>query len=299
MAKEYRLKGHESFVPREGWITKGIHAVKENPDVFSAANFYGADALGVGANMAKSIRYWLTAMSLAEVKKEAHLTDFGEIIYEKDPFLEDNFTLWLLHDHLVTNRKEASVWYVFFQCGVDVGMTREEWQRAVDRHFRQEFGQPEVNEKSLSDDVNALLMMYTKKRGTSSWKKSEPVDPEEKSVCPFSELGLVMERDKRYSKSEPNLYEFPDDILLYRICKLLGESSSEVKTLSLERLYAEKEGVKNIYHLSAVAMNDILDRLMTKGLIRIDRTAGLDVLYLTEKLDETSVIKNHYTAVRI
>ena len=28
--KDYRLKGHESFTLREGWLTKGLNAVHEN-----------------------------------------------------------------------------------------------------------------------------------------------------------------------------------------------------------------------------------------------------------------------------
>ena len=49
-----KLKGHESFIPREGWITKGILAVEKDPFVFRKNN--GTDELGVGTNMAKSIR---------------------------------------------------------------------------------------------------------------------------------------------------------------------------------------------------------------------------------------------------
>lgn len=37
----YRLKGHESFVPREGWITKGLIAVNNDPAIF--ADNYAAD----------------------------------------------------------------------------------------------------------------------------------------------------------------------------------------------------------------------------------------------------------------
>ena len=60
--KDYRLKGHESFTLREGWLTKGLNAVHENPRVFSENS--GADALGVGTNMAKSIRYWMRTAEL-------------------------------------------------------------------------------------------------------------------------------------------------------------------------------------------------------------------------------------------
>ena len=57
MAKKYKIKGHETFILREGWLTKGLQAVVDNPMVFT--DNYGADALGVGTNMAKAIRYWM------------------------------------------------------------------------------------------------------------------------------------------------------------------------------------------------------------------------------------------------
>lgn len=57
MIKKIRLKGHETFILREGWLTKGLAAVEKDGTVFSKNS--GADALGVGTNMAKAIRYWM------------------------------------------------------------------------------------------------------------------------------------------------------------------------------------------------------------------------------------------------
>ena len=51
--RKIRLKGHETFILREGWLAKGLKAVSDNPKVFS--EYAGADALGVGTNMAKAI----------------------------------------------------------------------------------------------------------------------------------------------------------------------------------------------------------------------------------------------------
>ena len=39
-----KLKGHETFTIREGWLDKGLKAVSDNGKVFSEN--YGADALG-------------------------------------------------------------------------------------------------------------------------------------------------------------------------------------------------------------------------------------------------------------
>ena len=43
--RKYKLKGHESFIIRDGWLTKGITAVDKDRRLFSVNS--GADALGV------------------------------------------------------------------------------------------------------------------------------------------------------------------------------------------------------------------------------------------------------------
>ena len=95
MAKNYRLKGHGSFAIREGWITKALLAIqeyeKQNPDknFFSKENFNGADSLGVGSNMALSIKFWLRVSGLIE-QKNTHLTELAHIILQYDPCLEND-----------------------------------------------------------------------------------------------------------------------------------------------------------------------------------------------------------------
>ena len=109
-----KLKGHETFTIREGWLDKGLKAVSDNGKVFSEN--YGADALGVGSNMAKAIRYWLKAGKFIEEspKNGANLTDIAKIIKDNDEYLEDSFALWIYHINLVFNKDMATTWYLFF-----------------------------------------------------------------------------------------------------------------------------------------------------------------------------------------
>ena len=48
------------------------------------------DVLGIGANMVKSLRYWLQATRLSEEpnagKRNQSITDIGKIIYGNDDF---------------------------------------------------------------------------------------------------------------------------------------------------------------------------------------------------------------------
>ena len=56
--------GHETFSIREGWLHRGLQLLKEDPE--RLLDEYAADWLGVGRNMAKSIRYWLAATGIAD-----------------------------------------------------------------------------------------------------------------------------------------------------------------------------------------------------------------------------------------
>ena len=50
-----KLQGHEKFALREGWISKALMILPNNPDAFTLKN--ASDLFGIGSNMVKSLRY--------------------------------------------------------------------------------------------------------------------------------------------------------------------------------------------------------------------------------------------------
>ena len=66
---------HETFHPRYGWLRKGFVAARNDPQIFLRKDAH--ISLGVGKNMARSIRYWCHAFKLLReetrvwVEKEA------------------------------------------------------------------------------------------------------------------------------------------------------------------------------------------------------------------------------------
>ena len=59
-----KLKRHETFSIREGWIEKGVNIIKENCECFKKND--GPVNFGLGTNMCKSLRYWLIGSKIAE-----------------------------------------------------------------------------------------------------------------------------------------------------------------------------------------------------------------------------------------
>ena len=51
-----KLKGHETFALREGWLNKGLAKVDANPKVFS--EIYAANDLGHESHNSKDIRLY-------------------------------------------------------------------------------------------------------------------------------------------------------------------------------------------------------------------------------------------------
>ncbi len=65
-----KIKGHQSFHIRRGWIYKGLNEVRNDEFVFSRKDIVHTDLLGIGSNMVTALKYWLEALKLVDKKKE-------------------------------------------------------------------------------------------------------------------------------------------------------------------------------------------------------------------------------------
>ena len=96
-----KFRGHETFAIRKGWLNKGVKNIQMNPGVFLGEAGNPMDVLGIGANMVKALRYWMTATQIAKEpnsgKRRQSLTDIGEAIYRNDPYFEEIGSLALVH----------------------------------------------------------------------------------------------------------------------------------------------------------------------------------------------------------
>ena len=278
--KKVKLKGHETFGIREGWLSKGMRAVIENPRVFS--KMYGADALGVGTNMAKAIRYWLKASGLTEEisGRGVHLSKFGEVVYRYDPYIEEDFTLWCIHIILAENEQLATVWYLFFRYCEAEEFTREELEEMIAEKVCQYKGHTDFSKRSLSDDCHVLLQMYSR-------EKLEEIDPEDKKICPLSKLGLLRKNGMSFKRMQPDLNRFSKEVLLYFLQGIWKEEDA----VSMERLYHK---AAKILGLGMSGYQEYLDALAQNGYIDINRTAGLDMIYKKTNITRVEAAEKYY-----
>lgn len=274
-----RLKGHEKFPLREGWLTKGINGVIKNNRVFSGSE--GPDILGVGSNMVKSIRYWMQSFNLIEENPRigAVLTEFGQIISKYDLYLEDYFSLWLLHSNIAKNSENSTAWYLFFYKSQLDEFKKNEMNGVLRKELTAFCGHSQFNENSLNADLDVILNMYS--------KENVDDDPEDKNKSPLALLGLLKKEKDLYYKVQPDLRKFNAMIILYELAILFQNED----TISIDYIY---EVSNCLYNLNRVTLNSFLDKLDNMGYIKVDRTAGLDVVYPVNVGDPVGIIKEYY-----
>lgn len=279
----YRFKGHESFTIREGWLNKGLLAVAKDAKVFMVNA--GADALGVGANMAKSIRYWMRCAGLMEeVPKEgAKFTWLGELLKEKDCYFEEDLSLWLVHCNIVKNKEEATAWNLFFN-----QFSYEEFDKKILTDEMKELakrvvGDGKLAESSVENDCEAIMHMYLKKSEKGS-------NPEEKNISPFGKYQLLKRTDGMIQRKQPDLNQLPEEVVWY----LLKEQIADANSISMDALLDGENSPGKLLQLKRTGLMEMLGRLETRELITINHTAGLDMVYLKSDQSKQQVIKDYY-----
>lgn len=285
MRNAIRLQGHEKFSIRDGWIGKALKNIevpdgKEYSDVFLRKE--APDIFGIGNNMVKSLRYWMKAIGFSEEKSGTgvKLTSVGAMVKKYDPYFEDVFSVWIAHFFISTNFDEATTWYLFFNKFDVIDFRKDLVFESLQREL---LGYVEkFSEKSLQNDIDVLLNMYSKDK--------EIVDPEDKMLSPFAQLGLVRFKDGEYTKEPPDKRKINEWIVLFYLVKKYSIGDS----VSIYDLIEGEGSIASVFQMSTTHINELLDKLDSRGYIRVNRTAGLDVIYIKTEITLEGIMREYY-----
>lgn len=300
---QMRFKAHQSFFVRKGWISKGLKAVLEDGSMLMPSSSKKAmDELGLGANQVVALRYWLQAMGLIKNKngrkREHVLTTLGELVLRQDPYTEETGTLFALQCNLASAREEAAAWYFFFNEFRMNVFRREDFTRALEHYVFTYNDRKDVALASLESDFNCIIGTYVPHDRTSG----KAVSPESVIDCPLGELGLVdveSRSDRTYRKTPPNMNTLPATLVLYAICSMREHLAEEGQPLQaeipLETLLSGPYSPGRVYNLDSVGLLDKLYELQNDDYLRINRTAGLDVVrILADDLNKEECLHWYY-----
>ena len=291
-----KFRAHDTFFIRKGWLSKGMKYVFAKSDVFVAKDENPMDVLGIGSNMVKALRYWLQAVGLTTEpnsgKRSQSFTELGTSIYENDRYIEELGTLYLLQYQLASNKKDATAWYYFFNVFNMTEFSRDDFVDSILRWIKMEEGEDAVAIRSLNDDFSCIINTYLPRHKTSPNR----VAPESNIDCPFVELGLIdvlSNEKKTYRKAIPAASSISPWVAL----AVIVDQAGEAKEISLNELLTAPCNIGRVFNLDAITMLDVLYEIERLGKIKINRTAGLDVIHILDELTFQDCVAAYYASI--
>lgn len=286
-----KFRGHESFYIRKGWLQKGIKNILIEDRVFLDKDTNASDVLGIGVNMVKALRYWLNSTGLVseeissgDRRKYMQLTPFGSVINENDKFHEELGTNLLIHYKLSTNEEEATAWYWFFNIYDGSVIDKETFIMELNDYIQHE-GEKKVSKKVLEDDYNCILKTYI--------QDEKEDNPEETKVCPLAVAQLLEISDKKTKEVRKVGLDIEDlhPMVAYAI---IMDNAKGKKEISIDDILIKKENLGKVFNLSRTTIILILDKLSRLGYVKLERTAGLDIINIKKEMSFIKCVEEYY-----
>ncbi len=246
---QLHLAGHETFYPRQHWLSIGVEAICKEPQLFHRRSSFPTDRLGVGINMVRSILYWLRALGLIEkgAAQEARqaaeggqkiagyrLSSQAEQLLRYDRQLDWEETLWILHYNLVSQPDRATTWHWFFGHSGLISFTREQFLARLKKYIIQNSSQ-KFSPHSLEKDLQVLLRMYR------SQQIAQQSNGQQGSFypSPFTKLNLLTlwGEEERYIRTQQP--KIAAEVFVYLLLRYIEQYQPQVTVIDLRKL-AEK-----------------------------------------------------------
>ena len=232
--------------------------------------------------MVKSLKYWMTATTLInDNSKNIELTNFGKLLYDYDPYLEDIFSWWLIHVNLITNLNDSYVYNIFFNKCAGKSFSKREIFDQLNANLVKE--KIEFNENILQDEVNMIIKTYT---------IDEKIDnPENNFICPLSELNLIKKIDRdTYERNKPEYRNLNYLVVYYLVLK----NTNDRENISIDELIKGDNSPAKLLNLDKNLINEYLDEMKRNDLIIINRTSGLNMIYFKKKMSLEEIIIKYF-----
>ncbi len=299
-SKKYKFSGHQTFAFRYGWLEKGVRGMLEIQNLFARED--ALVLLGVGKNMVESIRHWCGVTRLIEENSEKRkagsptlkVSELGRRLLDEegwDPFLEDDASLWLIHWLLVSNPVIGTTWQIAFSSFQRPDFAKRELVDHV-AAFAEKQG-VDVNESSLSRDIDCFIRTYTPARTTAKQAIAE-----ETFDCPLQELNLIQ------ASPDGELYRFsvgakatlPSAVFGYALAQYFDTARAGRNTMSVQECLYGPGSPGQAFKLDENSLIGHIEELekITRGKVALDETAGLKQIYRRQEMDAMKLLKGYY-----
>jgi len=209
------FSGHETFILRSNWLKKAYDLLRTDPELF-----YREDAfvrLGVGKNMAQSIRYWGRVCDVfrSEQRGVHRATWLGDALFDDDtgwdPFLVTATSRWLLHYQIVSRPEAAFTWYYAFNLLRRGDFTTTQLTQQI-CDFTAKIGGKIPSLATIHRDIDCLLRCYLRPE-----RAQLAVAAEDALHCLLHELDLIQQvpGQSTYRLVSAPRVDLPDALVAY------------------------------------------------------------------------------------
>jgi Protein of unknown function (DUF4007) len=289
------FSGHDTFHCRNMWLKKGYDFVEKGK------KFSDEDAvveLGVGKNMVSSINYWLRAFGMLD--KDGKLTEIANYLFGengKDPFLEDEATLWLLHYQLITQNVASTYSLIFNELRKEkIEFTKDNFIAFAVRKA-EELNFPQLNKNTVSTDFEVLTKMYIR-------TEAQTKDKEDTFSGLLTELNIIGEEKRKdddektfvyYSVVNDERVDIPEEILLYGII----DRNDFDKSISLHTIEQEKDHLGSVFAINRTGLLSKIGALTSSSNfksygISFNDQAGIKELQFKLKPNKFEILDKYY-----
>lgn len=280
------FSGHDTFHCRHLWLKKGYDFIKRG-NRFSQEN--AVLELGVGKNMVSAIGFWMKAFGL--LTSEGKLTEIADYIFNddngKDPYIEDEGTLWLLH-YLLVKSEYASIYnWIYNEFRRErIEFTKEHFISFVSRKI-DEYNLNQISKNTIATDFEVFVKMYAVPESSK--------DKEESLTGLLTELNLLQKGSFSFSIPNDEKNNIPEEVLLFSIL----DNNDFIKSISLYSLEHEKNNVGSIFAINRSGLVNKIESIVSNSKLRKFRItyndhAGIKELQINEKPNKYEVLNIYY-----
>ncbi|MHB0754347.1 DUF4007 family protein [Polaribacter sp. M15] len=280
MNEKLVFSGHETFHCKSMWLKKGYDFVENDGKFIDEACI----DLGVGRNMVSSIRFWLKAFGIIDLKTEK-TTEFANFLFDEnvgyDKYLEDETSLWLLHYYLIVTNY-SSVYSIIFN---SFRKLKPEFDKSNFITYIEELDSS-INQNTLSKDYSVFLRTYHSK---------DSKNKEDSFSGIFSDLELIHEVKKKEGTSKFSISN-NKNIAIELILFIILENKNYGLSISFKDLYSDFNSVGNIFAFNNNQLEKKLIEISEKyPYIIYSNEAGIKELqFKKEKPNSFQILKEYY-----
>lgn len=280
MSRTIHFGGHETFPLRYTWLPKATQILKNSNEDFTSDLKMISD-LGIGKNMAKSVRHWMLSTGMANRLNNGkyELKELANQIFSKngDKFLERKSTIWILHYEICKTPQKNALWYYLFNVFTGNRLKKDEFIYLLEEWVEKLDGSKPAR-KTLERDLNCCINMYAKSHSSIIDK-----DIQNLLASPMKDLGLITtsHNSSEYKIQSTSEDQISNETFSYCLLDYLN-SQSYPPSLTIDQLLFEEGSPARIFRMTEEALEAHLESFERNARkYSFDSTAGVRQIFKT------------------